>query len=131
MGSYWKEMIVYRVKEFNGYMMKISQRYSRVSEYLENQVGFEKWSRCHFPGLMYNITTTNMVESLNSMLLNVREFPYIALLDVIQDKMSKWWNKRREIGMRLTSPLIPNREDELRPRFVVANSLVMWKCTFP
>ena len=86
-------MNTYRVENFNGYMTKISQRYSRVSEYLENEVGFEKWSRCHFPGLKYNITTTNMVESLNIMLLNVREFPYIALLDVIQEKISKWWNK--------------------------------------
>ncbi|KAL5565011.1 hypothetical protein UlMin_028175 [Ulmus minor] len=82
MGSYWKALSTYRVEEFNGYMMKISQRYPRVSEYLENQVGFEYWSRCHFPGLMYNITTTNMVESLNNMLINVREFPSIALLDL-------------------------------------------------
>ena len=58
------------------------------------------------------------------MLINTREFPYIALLDVIQAKMSKWWNKRREIGVGLTSPLTPKREDELRARFVVANGLV-------
>ena len=70
-------------------MMKISQRYTRVFEFLENQVGFEKGPRCHFLDLRYNITTTNMVESLNSMLVNAREFPYIALLDVIQAKMSK------------------------------------------
>ena len=97
-GSYWKAVNAYRVEEFNGYMTKISRRYPRVSEYLENQVEFEKWSRCHFPGLKYNITTTNMVESLNSMLVNAREFPYIDLLDVIQAKISNWWNKRREIG---------------------------------
>ncbi|KAL5579466.1 hypothetical protein UlMin_011908 [Ulmus minor] len=124
MGSYWKAMIAYRVEEFNGYMMKISQIYSRVSEYLENQVGFEKWSRCHFLGLRYNIMTTNMVESLNSILINAREFPYIVLLNVIQAKMSKWWNKRREIGMGVTSPLILKREDELKPRFVIANNLL-------
>ena len=64
-----------------------------------------------------------MVESLNNMLTNAREFPYVALLDVIQVKMSKWWNKRWEIGVRLTSPLTPKREDELRARFAVANSL--------
>ena len=67
-------------------MTEISHRYSRVAEYLENEVGFEKWSWCHFPGLRYNITMTNMVESLNSMLVNARDFPYVALLDVIQEK---------------------------------------------
>ena len=115
MGSYWKEMKLYRVEEFNGYMKEISQRYPRVSEYLENEVGFEKWSRCHFPGLRYNITTTNIIEFLNSMLVNAREFPYIALLDVIQAKMSNRWNKRQEIGVGLTSPFTPKREDELKP----------------
>ncbi|KAL5575228.1 hypothetical protein UlMin_016927 [Ulmus minor] len=42
-------------------MTEISHRYLRVAEYLENEVGFEKWSRCHYPGLRYNITTTNML----------------------------------------------------------------------
>ena len=58
------------------------------------------------------------------MLINVREFPHIVLLDVIQAKMSKWWNKRYEIGMGFTSPLTPKREDELKLRFTVANGLL-------
>ncbi|KAL5559202.1 hypothetical protein UlMin_035413 [Ulmus minor] len=95
MGSYWSAVNAYRCEDFAGYMTEISHRYPRVAEYLENEVGFEKWSRCHYPGLRYNITTTNMVESLNSMLVNARDFPYVALLDVIQEKMSKWWNDRR------------------------------------
>ena len=65
-------------------MTEISHRYPRVVEYLENKVGFEKWSRYHYPGLRYNITTMNMVESLNSMLVNARDFPYAALIDAIQ-----------------------------------------------
>ena len=68
--------------------------------------------------MRYNITTTNMVEYLNSMLVTARDFPYIALLDVIQGKISKWWNKRRAMGMTLTSPLTPNQADELRPHFM-------------
>ncbi|KAL5578638.1 hypothetical protein UlMin_011080 [Ulmus minor] len=95
MGSYWSAVNEYRCEDFTGYMIKISNRYPRVAEYLENEVGFKKWSRCHYPGLRYNITTMNMVESLNSMLVNARDFPYVALLDVIQEKMSKWWNDRR------------------------------------
>ncbi|KAL5550805.1 hypothetical protein UlMin_000981 [Ulmus minor] len=66
--------------------------------------------------------TTNMVESLNSMLFNMRDFPYVALLDVIQEKMSKWWNDRRIVAMATTTPLTPSRESKLRPRFVQSNS---------
>jgi len=117
MGSYWSAVNAYRCEDFAGYMTEISHRYLRVAEYLENEVGFEKWSRCHYLGLKYNITTTNMVESLNSMLVNARDFPYVALLDVIQEKMSKWWNDRQIVGMALTTPLTPSRESQLRPRF--------------
>ena len=124
MGAYWKAVDVYRVEEFQGYMFVISQRYPSVVEYLKNQVGFNKWSRCHFPSLRYNITTTSMVESLNNMLINAREFPYIALLYIIQEKMSKWWNKRRAMGLSLTSLLTPNRENELRPYFTESNNLL-------
>lgn len=80
-------MDAYRVEQFQDYMLVILQRYPRVAEYLEHQVGFDKWSRCHFPRMRYNIPMTNMVEYLNSMLLTVRDFPYIALLDVIQGKI--------------------------------------------
>ena len=89
MVAYWKAVDVYTVEEFGGYMLEIPQRYSRMAEYLDHQVGFEKWSRYHFPGMRYNITTTNMVKSLNSMLVDTREYPYIALLNVIQEKMFK------------------------------------------
>ncbi|KAL5568592.1 hypothetical protein UlMin_025167 [Ulmus minor] len=101
-------LISNRAPNFAGYMTEISHRYPRVAEYLENKVGFEKWSWCHYPGLRYNITMTNMVESLNSMLVNVRNFLYVALLDVIQEKMSKWWNDRRIVAMAITTPLTPS-----------------------
>ena len=78
MGSYWSAVNAYRCEDFTGYMIEISNRYPRVAEYLENEVGFEKWSRCHYPGLRYNITMMDMVESLNSMLVNTRDFPYVS-----------------------------------------------------
>ncbi|KAL5574324.1 hypothetical protein UlMin_023921 [Ulmus minor] len=81
-GSYWNAVNAYRIEDFRGYMIEISKRYPRVADYLENEVGFQKWSRCHFLGIRYNVTMTNMVESLNSMLVTVREFPYVALLDL-------------------------------------------------
>ncbi|KAL5557112.1 hypothetical protein UlMin_039348 [Ulmus minor] len=114
-------------------MTEISHRYPRVAKYLENEVGFEKWSRCHYPGLRYNITTTNMVESLNSMLVNARDFPYVALLDVIQEKISKWWNDRRIIAMAITAPLTPSQESVFRPRFAQSNgrhTLQLYQVTY-
>ena len=42
MGAYWKAVDAYTVQEFGGYMLKISQRYPRVAEYLDHKVGFKK-----------------------------------------------------------------------------------------
>ena len=61
-GMYWKVADACTVEEFENYMSKISQRYPRVAKYLDHEVGFKKWLRCHFPRMGYNITTTNMVE---------------------------------------------------------------------
>ncbi|KAL5575736.1 hypothetical protein UlMin_017435 [Ulmus minor] len=62
-----------------------------------------------------------MVESLNSMLVNTRDFPYVALLDVIQEKISKWWNDRQIVAMAIIAPLTTSRESKFRPRFVQSN----------
>ncbi|KAL5572909.1 hypothetical protein UlMin_022506 [Ulmus minor] len=40
MGSYWNAVNAYRIEDFKGYMIEISQRYPRVANYLENEVGF-------------------------------------------------------------------------------------------
>ena len=76
-------MDAYTVEEFDSYMSEILQKYPRVAEYLEREVGFEKWPRCHFLGMRYNITTTNMVESLNNMLVDVREYLTSPFINVI------------------------------------------------
>ncbi|KAL5561532.1 hypothetical protein UlMin_031279 [Ulmus minor] len=65
--------------------------------------------------------TTNMVESLNSMLVNARDFPFVALLDVIQETISKWWNDRRIVAMAIIAPLTPSRESEFKPHFEQSN----------
>ncbi|KAL5553140.1 hypothetical protein UlMin_040541 [Ulmus minor] len=41
MGLYWSAVNAYRCEDFAGYMIEISNRYPRVAEYLENEVGFE------------------------------------------------------------------------------------------
>ncbi|KAL5579414.1 hypothetical protein UlMin_011856 [Ulmus minor] len=64
---------------------------------------------------------TNMFESLNNMLVNARDFSYVALLDVSQEKMSKWWNDRRIIAMAITAPLTPSPESKFRPCFAQSN----------
>ncbi|KAH0761288.1 hypothetical protein KY290_017361 [Solanum tuberosum] len=48
---------------------------------LEHEVGFEKWSRAHFPGNRYDVMNTNIVESLNAMLIDERENPVTSIFN--------------------------------------------------
>ena len=67
-------------------MNEIQKVDERVAKYLQD-VGYSKWARSHFDGLHYNIMTTNIAESMNSVLKNPRQLPIHMLLDSIIDKL--------------------------------------------
>ncbi|XP_062099995.1 uncharacterized protein LOC133805862 [Humulus lupulus] len=48
----------YRKREFLCHFEKIKFKDLAIAQYLENQVGFEKWARSFFPGHRYNLMTT-------------------------------------------------------------------------
>ncbi|XP_070022380.1 uncharacterized protein [Nicotiana sylvestris] len=56
----------------------------------------ERWARSWFPWRRYDMLTTNMVESMNSVLLKGREMPILRMLDFIQEKLGEWFYERRK-----------------------------------
>nr|XP_016481467.1 PREDICTED: uncharacterized protein LOC107802440 [Nicotiana tabacum] len=56
----------------------------------------ERWARSSFPRRRYDMLTTNMVESMNSVLLKAREMPILRMLDFIQEKLGEWFYERRK-----------------------------------
>ncbi|KAL3624447.1 hypothetical protein CASFOL_031115 [Castilleja foliolosa] len=77
----------------------------RVYNYLTVEAEVEQWARVYFPGHRYSIMTTNIAESMNSVLRDVREYPPVSLLDTIVTKLSMWYAKRREIALKMQGPL--------------------------
>ncbi|KAL3649199.1 hypothetical protein CASFOL_005602 [Castilleja foliolosa] len=77
----------------------------RVYNYLTVEAKVEQWARVYFPGHRYSIMTTNIAESMNSVLRKVREYPPVSLLDTIVTKLSMWYAKRREIALKMQGPL--------------------------
>ncbi|ESQ50108.1 hypothetical protein EUTSA_v10002184mg [Eutrema salsugineum] len=74
----------YRVAEFERRFNNIRNISPLVAKYLM-EAGVEKWARCRFSRFRYDIQTTNLAESLNSVLLAPKEFPVIPLLDIITE----------------------------------------------
>ena len=111
--------------EKNFDMMK--SRYPGVVDYLQKHLDVGRWARSHFVGARYNIMTTNGSESINGVLNKAREYPLIALLDALQELVSRWWNNHRKEAMACgdtSLELTPKTEEILRVRFRAAEKMV-------
>ncbi|KAL0533923.1 hypothetical protein IC582_028198 [Cucumis melo] len=49
-----------------------------------NDVGIEWWSRVHCPGRQYNMMTTNIAESMNSILKEPRDLPIVSFFEHVR-----------------------------------------------
>ncbi|KAA0053333.1 MuDRA-like transposase [Cucumis melo var. makuwa] len=49
-----------------------------------NDVGIARWSRVHCPGRRYNMMTTNIAESMNSILKEPRDLPIASFLEHVR-----------------------------------------------
>ncbi|XP_008244219.1 PREDICTED: uncharacterized protein LOC103342374 [Prunus mume] len=58
-------------------------------------------------GHRYNVMTTNIGESINSILQFARMLPVVQLIDEIINLLVKWFSKRRELALKCTSTLCP------------------------
>ncbi|KAA0065944.1 MuDRA-like transposase [Cucumis melo var. makuwa] len=70
-----------------------------------NDVGIARWSRVHCPGRRYNMMTTNIAESMNSILKEPRDFPIASFLENVRALLQRWFWERREEGIKVTSTL--------------------------
>ena len=94
-----------------------------MAKFLEEKAKFEKWSRSHFRGNIFEIMTTNITETVNNMMRKAREYPITALIDCVLFKMGQWFLTRRWKALALESPITLNREEILRNRWDQAGSL--------
>ncbi|KAA0045018.1 MuDRA-like transposase [Cucumis melo var. makuwa] len=70
-----------------------------------NDVGIARWSRVHCPVRRYNMMTTNIAESMNSILKEPRDFPIASFLENVRALLQRWFWERREEGIKVTSTL--------------------------
>lgn len=71
MAAYFFAAKAYQFSECNEYMQNLRMMHPTTTEYLENDVGLHRWTRAYFPSRRYNLLTTNIVESMNSLLRHI------------------------------------------------------------
>ena len=89
----------YTKGDFDYLFDEIEASDTEVAEYLRN-ADFKKWSRAYSPTNRYNIMTSNLAESINSLLKDSREYPIVCLFDTIRMIMTRWFTERRDEGDR-------------------------------
>ena len=71
----------YGHEEFKRHLEGLWILHSRAADYLENNVGMCNWVRSEFEGRRYSILSTNIAESVNSLMRELRKFPVTHLVD--------------------------------------------------
>ncbi|XP_070008505.1 uncharacterized protein [Nicotiana sylvestris] len=85
----------YKRENFNQLMSQLKSIDKKTYNYIMEEPP-ERWARSWFPRRSYDMLTTNMAESMNSVLLKGREMPILRMLDFIQEKLGEWFYERRK-----------------------------------
>ncbi|KAL5576595.1 hypothetical protein UlMin_018294 [Ulmus minor] len=106
---------VYNVEEFNVLFYSLCFAIPRAKKYLE-EVGIDRWTRSHSPSWRYNIMTTNISESMNVVLVKVRELPITTFVNDIRLLCEKWFYDRRNKAKNCTRKMSTDVEKKLERR---------------
>ncbi|CAF1863284.1 unnamed protein product [Brassica napus] len=116
----------YTCHEFCLIFKDIKDKCPELAKYLEDS-DFRKWARSYAPANRYNIMTTNIAESLNSMLRMPRELPIISLLETIRLTITTWFFERREAAAKHKHLVIPKVVQKLVSRLGAAMLLNVYQ----
>ncbi|XP_047263634.1 uncharacterized protein LOC124896139 [Capsicum annuum] len=113
----------YSFDEFSKNFTRLKKNCPEAAHVLENMVGFEKWCRAHFPGNRYDVMTTNIIESLNSVLIDEQEYPVSYIFNLIGRKFGEKFRKRYAFVYGKKNKFVPYAERILRNSKSVSDSL--------
>ena len=102
--------------EFYTVYSEIRSINKQCADYLVD-IGVEHWTRSHFLGERYNIMTSNLAESWNSVLRDAREYPVIPLVEFIRKKIMSWFTSRRDAIKDVEAGLTPKVSSLLAANF--------------
>ncbi|KAG5630979.1 hypothetical protein H5410_002696 [Solanum commersonii] len=109
--------------EFNEHFNQIRDLVPKAAETLE-RIGFHTWSRAFCLGNRYNIMTSNIAESVNSMFDIEREFPIVSLFDEINRRFSLLFHQRRMELVNSANRFVPSIEKDISKYVNAGNKLL-------
>ncbi|KAH7834045.1 hypothetical protein Vadar_012182 [Vaccinium darrowii] len=96
-------------EEFEAKILEIEE-ISQDAAYWIRRIPPRLWATAYFEGTRFGHLTANIVESLNSWLLEASGLPINQMMESIRRQLMTWFNERRETSMQWTSILVPSAE---------------------
>ncbi|GKV12468.1 hypothetical protein SLEP1_g23607 [Rubroshorea leprosula] len=105
----WEAAHALTVIEFEAKILEIEE-ISQDAAYWIRRIPPRLWATAYFEGTRFGHLTANIVESLNSWILEASGLPIIQMMECIRRQLMTWFNERRETSMQWTSILVPSAE---------------------
>ncbi|KAK2976106.1 hypothetical protein RJ640_009538 [Escallonia rubra] len=71
------------------------------------------WAVAYFEGVRYGHFTLGVTELLYNWALEGHELPIVQMMEHIRHQLTAWFNERRNVGMSLSSVLVPSAEKRI------------------
>lgn len=68
------------------------------------------WATAYFEGVRYGHLTANVMDSMNSWILDASGLPINQMMEVLRRQLMTWFNERREASMQWATILVPMAE---------------------
>ncbi|GFZ19765.1 hypothetical protein Acr_28g0004700 [Actinidia rufa] len=105
----WEAANALTVIEFEAKILEI-EAISQEAAYWIRRVPPGLWATAYFEGSRFGNLTANIVESLNSWILEASTLPIILMMESICRQLMTWFNERQEASMQWASILVPSAE---------------------
>ncbi|PHT38084.1 hypothetical protein CQW23_21657 [Capsicum baccatum] len=105
----------YSPEEFSNHFVEFKHYCPEVAFFLEHELGFEKWSRVHFPGNRFDVITKNFTESMNAILIAKREYPVASIFNSIAKRFGEIFREARAYVLKYEdNKFVPTTKKILR-----------------
>ncbi|KAH9728017.1 SWIM-type domain-containing protein [Citrus sinensis] len=115
----------YGHEEFKRQLEGLWMLHSAAADYLENNVGTCNWARSEFEGRRYSILTTNIAESVNSLMREPRKFPVTHLVDHFRKTLQQWFYDRKIVTESMSTRLTTWADEIVGERRILAERMTV------
>ncbi|XP_058105562.1 uncharacterized protein LOC131249017 [Magnolia sinica] len=105
----WEAAQALTVIDFEAKVLEIEE-ISPDAAYWIRRIPPRLWATAYFDGTRFGHLTANIVESLNTWILEASGLPIIQMMECIRRQLMTWFNERRETSMQWTTILVPAAE---------------------